>query len=168
MPKPPKITERQLLITKRKLPHWQIGNCWFFVTFNLKDKNAQLSSEAKDVVAGSIKFAHLKRCAMSIGVVMPDHVHLLFQPLEKRTGVYFSLQEITGPVKSYSAHRINELMGRKGNLWLAESYDRIIRDEEEWLEKFDYIRNNPVKNGLAEKPEDYPWLIEREDFIRRH
>ncbi|MBI5178666.1 MAG: hypothetical protein HZA04_05350 [Nitrospinae bacterium] len=48
----------------------------------------------------------------------------------------------------------------------SESFDRIVRDADEWRGKYDYIRNNAVKAGLAEKPEDYPWLLEREDFLK--
>jgi putative transposase len=42
-----------------------------------------------------------------------------------------------------------------------ESYDRIVRDEAEFLEKWNYIRNNPIKAGLADLPENYAWLYER-------
>lgn len=50
------------------------------------------------------------------------------------------------------------MTGQRGSVWLDESYDRIIRDEVEWLEKLAYIVSNPVKAGLAERPEDYRWL----------
>jgi hypothetical protein len=36
-----------------------------------------------------------------------------------------------------------------------------MRDENEFLEKWQYIRNNPVKENLSTKPEDYPWFYER-------
>ena len=51
--------------------------------------------------------------------------------------------------------------GKTGKLWMDERYDRIVRDEAEFLEKWSYIRNNPVKAGLATNPEDYPWLYEK-------
>ena len=62
-------------------------------------------------------------------------------------------------IKSYSANRIQRLVGRKGNVWQDENYDRIIRDEEEYLEKMNYVANNPLKAGLVDKPEDYRWLF---------
>jgi hypothetical protein len=49
----------------------------------------------------------------------------------------------------------------KGSLWQDESYDPIVRDEAEFLEKWQYIRNNPLKASLADKPENYTWLYER-------
>jgi len=64
-------------------------------------------------------------------------------------------------VKRFSIYQINRLRATKGSLWQDERYDRIIRDEAEFLEKWNYIRNNPMKAGLSEYPEDYPWLYER-------
>jgi REP element-mobilizing transposase RayT len=79
------------------------------------------------------------------------------QPVE-----YHSLAQITHSIKSYSANRIQRLLNRKGSIWQDESYDRILRDEKEYLEKMNYIMNNPLKAGLVEKPEDYRWLFFRE------
>jgi hypothetical protein len=51
----------------------------------------------------------------------------------------------------------------QGSLWQDERFDRIVRDEAEFLEKWQYIRNNPLKNGLAASPEEYTWLFENND-----
>ncbi|MFQ5431804.1 MAG: transposase [Nitrospinota bacterium] len=164
--KPQKITAKDLHITKRKLPHWQIGGSCYFVTFSAT--NLELTPEARDIIADSILIPHKKLYLLSIAAIMPDHVHLLFRPFKKDDDTYYSLQEILQPIKSSTSHRINRLLGRKGVLWLAETYDRVIRNEKEWVEKYDYITNNAVKSGLVEKPEDYPWLLERDDFLKRY
>jgi hypothetical protein len=39
-----------------------------------------------------------------------------------------------------------------------ENYDRVIRDEEEFLEKLGYIANNPIKVNLSRAYGDYKWL----------
>ena len=160
--KPHKITEKDLHITKRKLPHWQIGESWYFVTFSTK--NLELPLKARDIILDSILLSHKKLYQLSIATIMPDHVHLLFRPLIKEKDTYYSLQEILQPIKSATSHSINKLLRRKGVLWLAESYDRIVRNEKEWKEKCEYIKNNAFKLGLVERPEDYPWLLERDDF----
>jgi hypothetical protein len=69
-----------------------------------------------------------------------------------------TLTETLHSVKSFSSNQINRLLGRKGHLWLDESFYHIIRHEVEWEEKPEYIRQNPVKNTLAASPEDYQWL----------
>jgi putative transposase len=57
-------------------------------------------------------------------------------------------------MKGFSAREINDARGIKGTLWQDESFDRIVRDYDEYLEKWNYIRLNPVKNGLCQTPED--------------
>ncbi|MEK6571384.1 MAG: hypothetical protein AABZ61_08450 [Bacteroidota bacterium] len=64
---------------------------------------------------------------------------------------------MVGDIKGYTAHKINELLGRKGALWLDESYDRSVRDREEYEEKAKYIFENPVKAGLVKRGEDWKW-----------
>ncbi len=95
---------------------------------------------------------------------MPDHVHALVQPLPKlgTIGVY-DLAEIVHSVKSFSVHQINRGRGRRGTLWQDERYDRIVRDEGEFLEKWQYIINNPLKKEWLQRPEDYPWLYMKND-----
>ena len=58
-----------------------------------------------------------------------------------------------------SARRINQLLGTDGAVWQDESWDRIIRDEEEMIEKLSYMMHNPVKAGLVRRPEDYEFLL---------
>ena len=48
--------------------------------------------------------------------------------------------------------------GNTNQIWQHENFDRIIRNEEEFIEKLQYIVNNPIKKGLADSPESYKWL----------
>jgi putative DNA methylase len=89
---------------------------------------------------------------------MPDHVHALIEPLETSSGEYFDLSQVLHSIKSYTAHEINTLLKRTGPLWEEESWDRIIRDENDYREKWEYILNNPIKAGLCDKGESYPFL----------
>jgi REP-associated tyrosine transposase len=91
-------------------------------------------------------------------------VHALVQPLPspQSAGVY-DLAEIIHSIKSFSAHQINRLRDSRGSIWQDERYDRIMRDEAEFLEKWQYIMNNPLKNELAQRWEDYPWLYIKND-----
>jgi len=64
-------------------------------------------------------------------------------------------------IKSFASNQINKRLNRSGSVWLDESFDRIVRDEQEFLEKWNYIRMNPVKKGLCELPQDWQALFER-------
>lgn len=80
--------------------------------------------------------------------IMPNHVHVLVETLNKR-----SLAGILHAWKSYSAKQINQQAGRTGTLWQREYFDRYIRDDRHLLAAIDYIHHNPVKAGLVAKPE---------------
>jgi hypothetical protein len=54
---------------------------------------------------------------------------------------------------------------QKGPLWQDESYDRIIRDENDFHEKLQYMFNNPIKAGLTEDTENYHgWFFNEKLF----
>jgi len=71
-------------------------------------------------------------------VVMPNHVHVLVTPLGET-----SLAEITQAWKSVSSHRINKLLNRDGVFWQKESFDHIVRSEQQMGRLMEYLRENP-------------------------
>ena len=95
-----------------------------------------------------------KRWKVYAAVVMPDHVHVLAQPLAKGDGVW-ELGELLHRVKSYSAHQIPKVSKDRRDarptrpaispIWQDERYDRWVRDDDEFAEKWQYIADNPVK-----------------------
>ncbi|MDA1055562.1 MAG: transposase [Planctomycetota bacterium] len=78
-------------------------------------------------------------------VVMPNHVHVIFRPLEPTS---WALEDILGSWKSFTSRRINAALHRSDDLWQEESFDRIIRDEEHLWRCIQYIGRNPDKAGL--------------------
>ncbi len=97
-------------------------------------------------------------------VVMPDHVQLLLRILRNADGWPIPLVEIMQSLKSATAHRINKLLRRSGPVWEEESFDHVLRSDESLEDKREYIRQNPVKAGLVQTPEDYRWLWLNPDF----
>ena len=84
-------------------------------------------------------------------VVMANHVHLLVVP-------HISPTRFLQSLKSYTARQANKLLGRTGeSFWQRESYDHWVRDEAERYRIISYIENNPVKAGLVNDPQKYPW-----------
>ena len=69
---------------------------------------------------------------------MPNHVHTVLVPQKE-----WMVQDIIKSIKHYSALQINKLLGRSGKVWQTEGFDRIIRDEEHYLNILRYINNNP-------------------------
>ena len=86
-------------------------------------------------------------------VVMPNHVHILLTP---RIEPSVALRQLKGA----SARAANKLLGRTGKpFWQDESYDRLVRNDEEFERIENYILQNPVKAGLVQSAEEYPWSI---------
>jgi len=88
-------------------------------------------------------------------VVMSNHVLLLFTALIDVTKILRSL-------KRYTAVEANRILGRTGQpFWQDESYDRLVRDDNEFDRITHYIENNPVKAGLVSAAADYLWSSAR-------
>jgi putative transposase len=147
-------------ITRRNLPHWQEPGRVYFITWRCQNGRF-LSPEERTITLKALLYWDSKKWTLFAAVVLPDHVHGLAQPLWRDDGGAFDLGEILHSIKRFSARKINQARGEQGPLWQDERYDRIVRDEAEFLEKWQYIRNNPVKEGLAATPEEYLWLYEK-------
>ncbi len=89
-------------------------------------------------------------------VVMPNHVHVMIEILEGRP-----LDRVIHSWKSYTANEANRLLKRKGKFWFPDYYDRYIRDERHFANAIRYIHQNPVKAGLVERAEDWPFSSAR-------
>ena len=146
--------------TRRNLPHFQEPGRAYFLTWRCRPHRT-LAPEERDVVLAALLHYNDAKWKVYTAVILPDHVHALVQPISHPEGGVYNLAEIIHSVKRYSVFVINKRMNAHGSIWQDERYDRIIRDEAEFLEKSNYIRNNPVKAGLAEQPEEYAWLYER-------
>ena len=64
-------------------------------------------------------------------------------------GEGYVLEKILHTWKSYTAHEINRLLHRRGQLWQAESYDHLVRSERQLVALRKYIRGNPERKGSA-------------------
>lgn len=136
---------------KRHLPHWELDGSTYFITFRLKT-GALTPAERR------LAFDHVMRgdgrfYVLFALVVMPDHVHLLARPNEA-----VDLTRMMKGIKGVTAKLINESRRVSGPVWLGESYDRIIRDEAEAIEKQNYIVQNPVRAGIVEHWQDYAFV----------
>ena len=151
-------------IHKRTLPRWQSGGNSYFITF--RSAIGEFHSDALMEVKKTILDGHDKKYKLLFGVVMPDHVHLLLRPIEKESGVWYNLAEIMKAIKGVSARKVNLLYERHGAVWQDEYFDRMIRDEKEARKKLEYMWNNPLRKGLADSFEEYPFYIKPEEKVK--
>lgn len=88
--------------------------------------------------------------------IMPNHVHMVFQPLDRGVEPH-GLSKIMHSLKRYTAQEANKLLSRTGQFWQHEYYDHFIRDEDELTRIIRYVLFNPVKAGLVDKWRAWPW-----------
>ena len=64
--------------------------------------------------------------------------------------------DVVRDFKSYTT-RIAWSQGWKGRLWVRSFYERVVRGERDLGETCQYVLGNPVRAGLVESAEDYPY-----------
>jgi alanyl-tRNA synthetase/REP element-mobilizing transposase RayT len=167
-PKTSGVKETQY--SKRNLPHFERPWGKYMVTFSTRER-LKLSPQERDIVLKSILHAQGEdQIHLYAACVMPDHVHMLFEPQVKNRGdagqpEFWSLTDIMQPIKSSTAHRIIKMRKQNGealsHLWEKESFDRLMRSDSDLEEKYLYIVRNPRESGLDEADGGYPWLWTR-------
>ncbi len=104
------------------------------------------------VVEDTLLFFDGVRYRLIAWVVMPNHVHVLIETMPGHT-----LSRVSHSWKSYSSKEAGKILGLTGRLWQPECYDRAIRHERHLATAVRYIHENPVRAGLAQEAEDWPF-----------
>ena len=85
-------------------------------------------------------------------VIMPNHVHDVIEVFEGHP-----LGNVVNSWKSFTANKVNTLLGREGRFWYPDYFDRYIRDEQHLENVVKYIEQNPVKAGLVVDARAWPY-----------
>jgi putative transposase len=110
-------------------------------------------SRIAECVTGAIRRGETKLNHYSLRafVIMPNHVHLLIDPL-------VPTPQITKGLKGAAAREANAILHRTGHpLWQDESFDHWVRNGKQFDRIRMYIENNPVSAGLVREPQQWPW-----------
>jgi len=109
------------------------------------------------LVAEALHYRDGKVYGLDAYCIMPNHVHVVFTPLPEGADSYCAVSTIMHSLKRHTAHQANRVLGRQGTFWQGESYDHVVRDEEELHRIITYVLNNPVKGGLVQIRDDWRW-----------
>jgi 3-hydroxymyristoyl/3-hydroxydecanoyl-(acyl carrier protein) dehydratase/REP element-mobilizing transposase RayT len=96
-------------------------------------------------VADALRHFDSQRYTLYAWCVMPNHVHVVF-----RASPEHDLSEILHSWKSFTAKECNKVLGRTGEFWQRESFDRIVRDAADFERRVRYTLDNPGVAGLKE------------------
>jgi len=137
---------------RRDLPHLEKSGKTYFVTFCTWHRR-QLPPEARDLTLASCVHDHRLQYWLHVAVVMLDHVHLIVSPYDDAR-----LRTVLQAIKSSSSHQIKHARLLNPPTWQDESFDHILRSDEDIRAKGEYVCNNPVRKGYVRTPDEWPWL----------
>jgi putative transposase len=132
---------KRFLILDRELDRARYGPTWL--------SDVRLAKIVADSFIHGAEQLHMYR--LSAYTVMSNHVHLLIWPNRL-------LFRITKSIKGYTVRECNKILRRTGtSFWQEESFDHVVRNEDQFHRIKTYIEMNPVKAGLVTKPDDWTW-----------
>jgi putative transposase len=135
-----------------KLVRYQHCGCFHFVTFSCYRRQPLLAApEAYSAFEQELEAVRLRYGFVVVGyVLMPEHVHLLVGEPTRST-LSIALQVLK--------QRTSRKLKARGSVqfWQSRYYDFNVWSEDKRIEKLRYMHRNPVKRGLVDKPEDWPW-----------
>jgi len=80
---------------------------------------------------------------------MPDHAHFFCAPGEPELPLENCMK--------YWKSQFSKLNRNPEYRWRGDHWDRRLRDDESYDEKWLYTLDNPVRRGLVERAEDWPY-----------
>jgi len=135
----------------RGLKRYQERQELHFLTFSCYRRQPLLaSSRAMHLFEVALELTRRRYDFYVVGyVVMPEHVHLLISEPERGP--------LASAVQAIKQSVARKLIGDNQHFWQARYYDFNVWTARKRVEKLRYIHRNPVKRGLVENPEDWPW-----------
>jgi putative transposase len=85
-------------------------------------------------------------------VIMPDHVHLLLTVNDAIT-----VEKAMQLAKGRFSFRLKREFGVLGEIWQRGFSEVQVMNQESFVAHRKYIAENPVKAGLVDSPEKYPF-----------
>lgn len=134
---------------------YQPGGCYFFTVVTLERRPLLTQPQSIARLRAAFKQVTNRRpFEIESIVIMPDHLHCLWR-LPEGDNDFSTRWRL---IKRYFAVGIDTAVNnrREKAVWQRRYWERLIRDEEDWLRHMDYIHYNPVKHGYVTAPADWP------------
>ncbi len=90
----------------------------------------------------------IEELAVGRYVVLPDHIHMFVAPVLGRP---------LEPWVTFWKRSVTRAHGNPAWRWQTDHWDRRLRREESYAQKWQYVALNPVRHGLVKRPEDWPY-----------
>jgi len=126
---------------------------FYFITFNTyKRQNLLARDESHDTFCIYVTKAKQYDGAGGRYVVMPDHVHLF--AAFSTDGI--TLRSWVQSLRNVIGEKLLQLVAHRTH-WQEGFFEHLLRSQESYSEKWEYVRMNPVRAKLCETPEAWPY-----------
>jgi putative transposase len=144
----------------KRLDRIWIENPIFFITACTDERKNILANMQAATILVEEWTAAKERHDWHIGryVIMPDHVHFFCAPGNEAQDLSVFMKFW----KEWTSKKIKKECGIDGPVWQREFFDHLIRSEESYVQKWDYVFNNPFRAGLVKEADDWHWQGEIE------
>jgi hypothetical protein len=146
---------RNFSIWRGRLPHWRADDVRYYVTFRHR---RELDEQERRLLLRALLKPDGRKWDLMIVCVMPDSTELIFEVRDMPQGKPYELSDILEPAKRKAGNQIIKKTGERFPPFYGESFDRIIRDDAEFEERWLALMDAPVHAGLAPEPEEYEAL----------
>ena len=132
-------------------PRGSTGHSCYFITASTSQKQSLFQTDRMATLFVDVLFYYHRQGKYLLHefVLMPNHFHLLITPT-------ITLERALQLIKGGFSFRAQKEFGFSGEIWQPSYHDRRVRDAAEYFAFREYIHRNPLKRGLALKPEEYP------------
>lgn len=138
-----------------RLPHWRADGETYYVTFR---HQRDLTEKEREALFQALLAVNARKLSYLMLLVLPKETELIFTVEEDSSGQEYELSDVIEKAKRKAGKRIIKASGERFPPFWHESYDRIIRDEDELAERFDSLLAKPETEGLGD-PDSYAWLF---------
>lgn len=149
-----------MLETHRPPHNFGITNTYFVTGKTLHGVSFFDSDPRRQIAMDTLRTCSAKHSlSLHAFVIHPNHYHLLFS-LRDATVLPFFIRDL----HANSSRAINALDLEHGRRVWYQYWDRGIRTERDFWQRFNYIHHNPVKHGYLAAQDEldrYPWCSYR-------
>lgn len=97
-------------------------------------------------------------------VIMPDHLHLFATPNPVWEGEAPAEPQSFDSWVRYWKSQFTKRHGKVEHHWQTDHWDRRLRREESYADKWEYVRNNPIRHGLVSDRAQWPYQGQLHDL----
>ena len=141
---------------------WIDQPIYFVTTCAFQRRSILASKEVANILIDEcLQARHRHGWVIGRYVIMPDHVHFFCRAETEAE----PLPRFVQAWKQWTSKRMVRELGLSAPIWQEEFFDHVLRSSESYSEKWNYVKDNPVRAGLVQNADEWRWQGEIESLM---